>query len=127
MLGLINVALLKIKRGELLNIWGDGSNIRDYIHISDLVNAIIKSIFIKQNQNYIVNIGTGVARSILEVLDLIEKVTMKGLNIRFIDSRKIDINYNVLDIKKSSELLRWKPSVKIEDGVKNTWNKMNCF
>jgi len=127
LLGLINVALMKIKRGEILNIWGDGSNIRDYIHINDLVNAIIKSIFIKQYQNYIINIGTGIGRSILEVLDLIERITKKRLDVRFIDSRKVDINYNVLNIKKSFKLLRWKPLVKVEDGVRNTWNKINCF
>ncbi len=125
LLGLINVSLLKIKSGELLTIWGDGSNVRDYIHINDLVNAIIKSIFIEQDQSYILNIGTGFGRSILEILDLIEKITLNKFNTRFIDSRKVDIHYNVLDIEKSLEYLRWEPLIKIEEGIKNTWNEIN--
>ena len=127
LLGLINIALLKTKRNGLLTIWGNGSNIRDYIHVSDLTNAIIKSIFIKQNKNFIINIGAGITKSILEVLDLIEDVTGKKLDVRFIDSRKVDINYNVLDIKKSFELIQWKPLIKIEVGIRRTWNEISCL
>ena len=127
LLGLINVSLLKLKTNEILTVWGNGENIRDYIYIKDLTDAIVKSIFIEQTDNYIINIGTGIGKSILEVIELIEKITSKKIKVNFLNSRKIDINYNVLDIKKSFEILNWKPVVTIKEGIRKTWNWTNNY
>jgi len=126
-LGLINVSLLKLLNDDILEIWGDGKTTRDYIYIEDLTNAIHKAILLNDNNDRVLNIATGEGKSILDILDIIQKVTSKRLKTRFLKNRKFDVNYNVLDIDKSSKILSWKPEIDIEQGIYTTWNWLNSL
>lgn len=89
----------------------DGTAIRDYIHVIDICRAHIKAYEYMQNNNkgIITNIGTGRGYSVLEVIDVVEKVTDKKLTVNFHERRPGDVDYLVSDVKNMKKLLNFTP------------------
>ncbi len=122
--GLVAVTLGKVMNNEEITVWGDGSIIRDYIYIGDLVDAVI-SLCLHNEYNETYNIGSGTGLSVNSILKAIEQVTNKGLNINYIEGRKTDIATNVLDNKKMlSKLANFKLAA-INEGITETWKWIN--
>jgi UDP-glucose 4-epimerase len=121
--GLIAVSLGKILAGEPATVWGDGSVIRDYLHISDLCSAI-NSLVEKQPLNEIFNIGSGIGISVNEILETVQRASGKQLEINYLPSRAVDVPKNVLDISKLQSATQWKPQIELETGVKALWKEM---
>ncbi|MFD2145288.1 NAD-dependent epimerase/dehydratase family protein [Mucilaginibacter antarcticus] len=116
--GLINVALKNIINGEKIEVWGDGSVVRDYIYIKDCVDIIL-NLLDRNIVNQIINVGSGQGYSISEVLNVIKQVT-GGFDISYYPSRKFDVPKIVLDITKLQSLIPFTPT-NILQGVKNTY------
>ena len=89
--------------------------IRDYIYVSDVVEA--NMISVKKPLNTVVNIGTGKEISILDVYHILQEKFETDLEIKKVGPRKGDIRRSVLCINKVSELCGWKPKVDIEEGI----------
>ncbi len=103
-----------------LTIYGDGKQVRDVLYVSDLLKAF--DIFINKDIPYgVYNIGGGPSYtiSLLELLDLLEKMTGKRSKIRFKNWRESDQRIYVSDIRKIREELFWSPSVPLEEGLTN--------
>lgn len=107
--GFVSVAFGKILRQEPIEIWGDGSAIRDYIQIKDLVQAFwdLEKASISDTT---INIGSGVGHSLLEVIDAIEKVMHHKANIRFLPARSVDVKSVVLDIGLLQSVVDFVPT-----------------
>ncbi|CAM4490277.1 NAD-dependent epimerase/dehydratase family protein [Paenibacillus macerans] len=118
MQGLIPIIVNRVLHGEPITIWGDGENIRDYIFIDDVVDAIAAVLNYEGDEN-IFNVGTGVGYSINEILNLvIEKLSPeKPPVIQYSSSRKCDIRKNVLNIERITKCTGWKPKTGIEEGI----------
>lgn len=121
--GVITKFLEKIKKNQPLEIYGDGKQTRDFIHISDIVECIdlaIKNIHGKSGKIY--NIGTGNNMTILELAKLLLKVYGKNLEIHF----KPRVDGDVVNSKASTELvlneLGFKPKMTIEKGLEQFRN-----
>ena len=117
--GLINVVLEKILNGEPIEIWGDGSVVRDYIYIKDFVRILVDLIE-KEIQNEIINIGSGRGYSINDILTIIKK-EIGNFPLEYVEARKVDVPYLVLNIDK----LRTHIGINLmgfEDGIKKTYN-----
>lgn len=114
--GAVAVFMGKVLRGEPVEIWGDGSVVRDYIHIADVVDALLMSLE-QSNGEHVVNIGGGQGHSINEVLDAIEKVTGCLANRRYLPGRAFDVPVSVLSIARAKESLGWSPKVSFEQGL----------
>lgn len=101
----------------------DGTCIRDYIHILDLVDAHIKAIeYIKQYSGFdVFNIGTGKGYSVAEVVNMSKKIT--GINKDFpIHPRRAgDSAMLVADATKINQLMGWQAKYGLEDIVKSAW------
>ncbi len=110
-----------ILKGIRPKIYGDGSQTRDFIYISDVVSANLSAL---SWRNEIVNIGTQTEVSILEVLNIIEKILGSNTEPEFLSERKADLRRVLLDITHAKEL-GWEPKVEIEEGLKKTveWYK----
>lgn len=117
--GLINVVLEKILNGESIEIWGNGSVVRDYIYIKDLVR-IMADLIEKNVQNEIINIGSGQGYSINEILTIIQE-EIGDFPLKYMEARKVDVPYLVLNIDKLKTLLNIN-LIGIEEGVKKTYN-----
>lgn len=117
--GAVNVFTRKALKGEPIEIWGDGSVVRDYIHVSDVIRAAI-SVLDYKGKHKIFNIGTGIGRSLLDVTREIEAVLDRALNIDFMQARAVDVPANILDISRATKELSWVPQVSFREGVKRT-------
>ncbi len=114
--GIVDIFLKKAINNELLEIWGDGEIVRDYIHIDDLANFIVK--VIKQDiKNEIFNIGTGIGTSVNKLIEVIQGILGKKLQTTYLEHRNFDAEYNVLNIEKAKKMLNWQPKVTINEGV----------
>ena len=108
-------------RGGIIKIYGknyktnDGTCIRDYVHIKDLCVAYEKTIklFIKYKiKNQIINIGTGIGYTNLEIINKIKSLitySKKNNIVNFVKRRKGDVGRLVCSYKKAKKLLQWFP------------------
>lgn len=119
--GAISVFIGKILRNETIEIWGDGSIVRDYIYVENLIDAIYLSINC-QTPCHIFNIGTGKGHSINEILTVLENLAGGNIKVSYSHTRAFDIPQIYLDITRASEELGWKPETSFEAGVKCTWD-----
>jgi UDP-glucose 4-epimerase len=97
----------------------DGTCIRDYVHVDDLINAHMQSLdFMKKNKGFSAfNLGNGKGFSILEVIDSCERVTNTKIPYRFEDRRKGDPSILVADCTKAKESLKWEPKLNDIDSI----------
>jgi UDP-glucose 4-epimerase len=116
--GAIAVFLGNIIKNKLINIWGDGRVIRDYIYIKDIVDACLKATESIQNEYHVFNIGSGVGTSLKELIDILCQITKKDIQINYTEKRKIDVPINVLDISVTKKILSWEPKYSLTDGIK---------
>jgi len=111
--GFIAVALGKILSGSVLEVWGDGESVRDYIDVVDVSNAIIK--LIESNiSNKIFNLASEKGVSVNEVIHLIEKKTNKKVNIQYKDKRVVDVDRIVLSINEIKKHIEFYPKGVVE-------------
>jgi UDP-glucose 4-epimerase len=115
--GAIAVFSGKILKSEPIEIWGDGSTIRDYIYISDVVDAFMACIENAAEDNFILNIGSGKGFTINEIICAIEKSSGVSAIRRYSPARSFDVQANVLDINQAAKELNWKPRIDLELGI----------
>jgi UDP-glucose 4-epimerase len=119
--GAIAVFLGKALRGEPAEIWGDGSVVRDYVYIGDVADAAVSAMTYK-GKECVMNVGSGVPTSLLQVLDCIEAVTGKHMERRFMPGRGFDVPVNVLSIVRAKRELGWSPKTPFQDGLARMLN-----
>ena len=114
---LIPILVSKMISGNIFNIYGsnyqtkDGTCIRDYIHIKDLLSAYHKAIKLmkKSNVKETFNLGTGKGFSVLDIVSSSNKIIKKSkLKVNFIKKRKGDLPRLVCSGKKAENILKWK-------------------
>lgn len=117
--GVIAVFLGKVLRGERLEIWGDGSVVRDYVYIADVIRALLAAADYRGDER-ILNIGSGQGRSLNEIMDVIGQVTGKEVMRTYVKARSFDVPASVLSISRASNALHWRPEVPLVEGIKRT-------
>jgi UDP-glucose 4-epimerase len=120
--------IFKVLKGnnEFFELYGndystkDGTCIRDYIHVVDLVKAHILSInLLEKNESEIFNLGNEKGFSVLEILQAIEKIKNIKIPYKVSERRKGDPSSVIACSKKANEMLLWKPEyTNIEDMIK---------
>jgi CDP-paratose 2-epimerase len=104
--------------GKPMTIYGDGKQVRDVLYIGDLINAFDK--FLNSNLKHeVFNIGGGPENtlSLLELLEMLEKMSGMKPKISFAEWRPADQKVYISNINKAKILLNWKPKTTPEDGV----------
>ncbi len=115
-LGAISHFAHRAVQGKPIEIWGDGTIRRDYIHVDDVVSAFLKSISYR-GPEHIFNIGSGRSISLNDVLDLIRQRVANNVVVNYEPGRSFDVRENVLDITRAGRELAWEPSIKLETGL----------
>jgi CDP-paratose 2-epimerase len=109
-------------------IYGDGKQVRDILFIDDLVNAFdTASESINKTKGYVFNIGGGPNNtiSLLELINLLEKLTGNKIKFNFEDWRPFDQKIYVSDIKKAKKTFGWRPNITKEEGIKKLFDWIN--
>lgn len=94
---------------------------RDYIHVEDIVEAIIKAIDIKEDNASlrIFNLGTGISFSVKEVVQIVRNLFASKINYYCTNEiRPNDVLDTIADITKIKNELNWEPKISIQDGIK---------
>jgi len=108
-----------------LEVFGDGSQSRDFTYIDDIAEGTILAI--KPLGYEIINLGNNHPHKLSEMIELIEKFTGKTAKIENREFHKADLRATWADISKAKELLGWQPKTSLEEGIEKTvdWFKKN--
>ena len=107
--GVIAAFVQQALNGEVLEIWGDGEVVRDFVYIDDVVGAIADAA-VYEGPHRVFNVGQGTGRSINQILTDIETVLDRGaIEKRYRPSRLADVPVNVLDIRLIRREIGWQP------------------
>jgi UDP-glucose 4-epimerase len=117
--GAVGVFINRALNDLPIEIWGDGSVVRDYIHVTDVSKAILKSIEYKGDYS-IFNVGSGCGVDLNYLLSLIKKISKREITINYTAKRSFDVAVNYLSIQLASEELDWQPLIDIEHGLLDT-------
>ncbi len=119
--GFIPVSLGKILDKKPIEIWGDGSVVRDYIYIDDLCNATM-SLIKKNCWNNVYNVGSGTGNSLNEIVSQLKKYFNQKITVKYKKKRNVDIAINILNINKINKDINWSPEVDLGEGINRTFN-----
>lgn len=122
--------IIKAIKGEKINIYGNGKQVRDILFISDLINAYQLSLKnIEKCQGEIFNIGGGVKNtfSLLELIEFLEKKLNKKIEYEFFDWRPGDQKVFISNNKKFEKYTGWKVKINKKEGIEKliNWVKKN--
>jgi len=123
--GVINVIFEQMRRGETIEIWGDGTHVRDFIFAEDASKAVRMIGLAFRDGCEAFNIGTGVGRSLNDILALAHEITGIEPVVRRLPARSVDVQRNVLDCGKIHRMCGWLSESDIERAMRNTWEWMN--
>lgn len=115
--GFISVVIRKALAGEPIEIWGDGSVVRDYLLVDDLVQAVTE-LLVRDVQGVTLNLGSGVGHSLVEVVATIEEVLGRSLPLVFQPGRPVDVPVSVLDISNLRRCIPFDP-LDLRHGILN--------
>ena len=122
--GVVPVFLGKALRHEPLQIWGDGSIIRDFLYVTDVVSALLAAADY-QGEESLFNIGSGQGLSLNQLIALLEVRLNRSLEVEYLPSRGCDVPTNVLCIDKARTFLGWSPQISVADGLSRLCDSLN--
>ena len=116
--------------GKNITIFGDGKQIRDVLHVSDLVRAYDAAIAHRDSSSgHAFNIGGGPQNtlSLLELLSFLKESLGESIQFKYDQWRPGDQKVFVCDISKANSILDWRPTISVQDGVRELieWVKAN--
>lgn len=121
MQGVIPIFLNRIKHNQRPVIYGDGSMVRDYIYITDIIDAT-SILFERVIKDKVFNVGSGIGVSLNEIIKTMYSILGEEIRpIYEINSSRTYVTSIVLDIAKIETKTGWKPSTSIEEGIRKTW------
>lgn len=121
----INKFVNLIRNNQPINMYGDGTSIRDYTYIDDIVSGTISAMKYDKTGYEIFNLGGGNPVSLVDMISTIETILGKKAIINKMPMQPGDVDRTVCDISKSMKLLNYKPETSFYDGVKNFINWSN--
>jgi UDP-glucose 4-epimerase len=118
--GVVDGFLASCMAGKPLKIYGDGLQVRDFIHLDDVVEAFIKTIDYTPSKNFErFNIGSGKPLTILDLARMILRTfRMPESMITYGEARPGDIRNSVADITRARSSLGFEPRIRVEDWIK---------
>ncbi len=101
-------------------IFGDGSQTRDFVHVSDVVRAMLLAGERKAPVGQVVNVGSGQSISILALAEAVRMQFPGGAQPSFSSPRQGDLAHSVADMDRADQMLGYRPEVAIEQGLRST-------
>jgi UDP-glucose 4-epimerase len=118
--GAVTTFIHRALEQKTIEIWGNGEVVRDFIHIADLVPALIAAAgpaCRPSERMPIFNLGSGAGHSLNDIVSLIEEVLEAPVNVERKATRPFDVLVSVLDVAKASRDLGWRPQIDLRSGI----------
>ena len=118
-----------LKKNKKIRVFNKGDMMRDFMYIDDVIKGIISLISFKMKKNHdVINIGKGKPDQLMELIKLIEVNYKKKFKIEY--TKNIpngDIKKTFSNVNKAKKLIKWKPKVNLDEGIKRfvNWYKLN--
>ena len=131
---LIPIVFDALEKNESPTVFGkdfdttDGTCIRDYVHVEDLADAHVSAVeYVSKAEPKFtaINIGTGKGSSVLEVMNMVAKVSGIEFEPKFVQARQGDPAALVAEVSRAKELLNWVSKRSLEDIVRSAWLAKN--
>jgi nucleoside-diphosphate-sugar epimerase len=103
------------------DVWGDGRQSRDFLHVSDCVDALIKLEEKACANPVIVNIGAGKAVTIKELAERIVRISSKDIKIQYDLTKPVGPLSRTASIEKAKAVLGWEPKIGLDEGLRRTY------
>lgn len=117
--GVVGEFIKRALSGERIDIWGDGSVVRDYLYVSDVARAFRLAVDY-QGAETLFNIGSGVGTSLNDLIASIEVILGHSIERKYSIGRSFDVPVSVLDISRARRELGWVPEVDLASGLQKT-------
>lgn len=121
-IGIIARYLSLMAQGDPLTVWGDGSVVRDYIHIDDTTQAILALLDQDNLPNGAYNIGSGTGISVNDIIATLSKTTGLQPQVDYTPARGFDVARIVLNTDKITHATGWTPQTALMDGAIQLWD-----
>lgn len=122
--GVISRFIAMALAGQPLTIFGDGRQLRDFIYVSDVVEAYLRAASLVRNPNRtqkpVYNIGTGKSTSILGLAEAINALAGNDEKVTFYPERPGDIRFSVASVDAFSVAAGWNPRLSLPEGLSKT-------
>ncbi|UES55257.1 NAD-dependent epimerase/dehydratase family protein [Roseibium aggregatum] len=119
LLGVIGTYLRKVAEDAPIEIWGDGSVVRDFVHVEDIADLCHRALISGASGSF--NAGSGEGTSISQIVDIIGQTTGRTLEPVYKPGRNFDVPRVVLDIARARATFGWQPAVPLRRGIGETW------
>lgn len=117
--GAVGVFLHHALQNKVIDVWGDGSVTRDYIHVSDVAQAFASALHYHGPQSCF-NISSGQGTSINQLLAALEATLGRPIARRYLPGRAFDVPASVLSYGRAREEMHWAPQISLQDGLART-------
>ena len=121
--GVVATFMRQICVGEPIEIWGDGSVIRDYIYVKDLAELCLRAG--ESETTGIYNAGSGIGRSVSQILSAVSALVKWDVTPVYKSRRSYDVPEVVLSVDKVKADFDWAPVTDLGDGLTRTWEWYN--
>jgi UDP-glucose 4-epimerase len=116
--GVVSIFLDAMAAGRETKIYGDGSQTRDFVHVDDVVAAVMKA----PGAGGAFNVGSGVETSVAELHAQCRAVSGDDRPPLIEAPREGDVLRSVLDVSRAEAELGWRPELSLEEGLRRTWD-----
>jgi UDP-glucose 4-epimerase len=123
--GAIGVFVHRALAGEPIEIWGDGSVTRDYIHVQDVADAFARALHY-EGADTCFNVSSGVGVSLNEIVEMLGNVLGRRIAVNYKPGRPFDVKLNVLSNARACRELVWAPRVALRAGLERTVDWMRA-
>ena len=116
--GVISIFTDKLKNNQTPTIFGDGEQTRDFVFVSDVVEANMKAVKTDKGVGQFYNVATGNKITLNELLKILSDIYDIEFDVNYGEERKGDIKESYAVIDKAESLLDWHPRVELNHGLK---------
>ncbi|MFH1787849.1 MAG: SDR family oxidoreductase [Candidatus Altiarchaeota archaeon] len=109
-----------LSKGEAPTIFGDGEQSRDFTFVENVVDANLAALKVGKTSGEVVNVACGERTTVNELVRLLADIIGVDVSPSYMDARKGDVKHSLADISAAGELLGYKPSLGIADGLAKT-------
>lgn len=121
--GVFAIFIGNVLRGEPINIYSDGEQARDFVHVSDVARAWVDAIDTPASYGQVINIGTGTPTSVNQLADLVLAAfghTRATYPVVYHEAHAGDMRVSAADISRAQNLLKWQPAIATDQGMAET-------
>jgi UDP-glucose 4-epimerase len=114
--GVITQFIRKLKENKNPIIYGDGLQVRDFIHVSDIAQANLSAMLSSTNSGFF-NVGTGVPTKIKDLAKIMTEICQKNFEPIFQEALEGDVKISQADMELTQKMINWKYETKLKEGL----------